>query len=387
MSASVTPAGPERFGFSPTIDPPVADDDAHPAVRGRMRRLCAAFPTDYFRSEDRHQGQAEAFAEALRTAGWCNALVSRAHGGLGLSLAEACAAVEAIGIQGAPAAGLVQEMCNHLLLVHHGDLLKDAYVRHVIGGTLRVPSMAIWSPGANADVREIAQCTQGVVVSGRKTRVSRVQNSDLLLLLVDGGTKHPGASLYLVDLRDAIGRGLWIEPFASRDTYDASDLLIDKLLIPANNLVGEAGQGAACIAQRRVPEMILSAAAATGDARWLLARVSDRGPGSQNDSGEGRSPVLVKAWSAIEAASVTYAKAAQRYDLLASCEGEARMALTLALEAVSRTAQLAYRHPEALGQDVDRKLRESRKHQVMPFATDLALAYISEHVLRIPRHQ
>lgn len=369
-------------------------------LRDKVGEICAAFPPAYFRDVDQHQGQPEEFATALREAGWANALVPPAEGGLGLSLAQACAVVEEVGIQGPPASGLVQEICNHRLLATHGRSgLTANYVRRIIGGGLCAASIA--SRGFPEHAVAVTECSpHAVKVNGRRVCVSRAQYSDVLLLLVESAASAAltetdrKSSLYVVDLRDAIGHGLTIGISRSLDHHDASDILIEDLWLPTSLRIGAEGEGARYIAERRHTELILSAAASVGDAIWFLHNAHDRltRDAAREETGGKRleiTPCLSKAAVWVEAARLMYAKAAHLYDIGMAHEVEARKALAFALDATKAAAEcclnMGHHGEPALLEDVDRKLREGRRHQIEPFLMESVLSYIGEQVLGLPR--
>ncbi|WP_432260913.1 acyl-CoA dehydrogenase family protein [Cupriavidus sp. TMH.W2] len=390
-----TSTGNDQRGLHAAVDAMTSEGE-NQDLRQRVREVCAAFAQAYFRDVDRHQGQPEEFAGALREAGLANALVPMGDGGMGLSLAQTCAIVEEIGVQGAPAAGLIQEICNHRLLVTYGcGELVEWYAKQIIDGELRAPAIAFQNRPVDA-MAVTGCCPDGVTVNGRSARVSRAQNSDLLLLLVETDFSSPVKesetkySLYLVDLRATVGRGLTIHPSRSLENHDFSDIVVRNLLLPTAWRIGAEGEGARYISERCHVEMVLSAAAAIGDAIWFLRHAHDPATGvtaMENIDWQCQkiSSNLAKAAASIEVARLMCARAAHRYDHGMACEAEARMALAFALDATGAAVEcclgMGRRSDPGSQEDVDRKLRETRQHQVMPFLAQSVLSYIGEQVL------
>lgn len=378
--------------------------DSHHEIRQAVRELCVGFPPAYFRGVDCHQGNPEAFFAALRDAGWAGALVPKALGGKGLSVEQVCAAIDEICRHGAPVVGLISEICNTLMLARYGMAVGgEACIEAISNGRLRCQAIAVTEGRA-------AECVPGVataavrrgdqyIVNGCKSWASRAQHTDLLLMLVRTSSVGANAvegekvSLILVDLRDAVGRGLTIHPFSSMEGHDACEIALDHLVVPAGNLVGEEGQGYLYIHERRLVEMILTSASCIGSGHWFLERVSGRDttpPFDPLDDWEQQClPLpLSKAFRKLDAASAMSANAARLFDRQAPCEAEVRMASMLAAAAVwemADTCQCFYgRSGFEVKLDIERKFREARQHQIVPMSTNVILAYIGEQVLGMP---
>ncbi|HEY6455455.1 MAG TPA: acyl-CoA dehydrogenase family protein [Steroidobacteraceae bacterium] len=374
-------------------------------IRNGVRVLCSQFGDEYFRKVDAERAYPEAFVNALTQAGWLAALIPEGYGGPGLSLTEASVIMEEINRAGGNSGACHGQMYVMNVLVRHGsESQKQNYLPKIASGALRLQSMAVTEPGAGSDTSKLKSTAvrQGdhYVVNGQKVWISRVQHSDLLLLLVrttplsEVTRKTEGLSLFIVDLREALGHGLTLRPIANMVNHETNELFFDNLQVPAENLIGKEGQGFRYILDGLNAERALIAAECIGDGYWFVERatkyanervVFDR-PIGQN---QGVQFPIAEVFVEVEAASLMRYSACELYDAGKSCGAEANMAKLLAAKASWEAANVCLQTYGGFGfaseYDVERKFRETRLYQVAPISTNLILSYVAEHVLGLPR--
>jgi acyl-CoA dehydrogenase len=382
-----------------------AAPDPYQEIRDALRALCAQFPDAYFRDLDTRRGYPEAFVDALTRAGWLAALIPQEYGGAGLGLAEASVIMEEINRCGANAGACHGQMYNMGTLLRHGsDAQKREYLPRIARGELRLQSMAVTEPSTGTDTTKLKTTAvrrgDRYVVNGQKVWISRVQHSDLMILLArttplaEVKRRSAGLSLFLVDLRDAIDHGLTVRPIENMVNHETNELFFDNLEIPADNLIGEEGSGFRYVLDGLNAERTLIAAECIGDGYWFVERavryanervVFDR-PIGQN---QGVAFPIADAYMEVEAASLMRFRACQLFDAHRPCGAEANMAKHLAAKASWEAANACLQTYGGFGfaheYDVERKFRETRLYQVAPISTNLVLAYIAEHVLGLPR--
>ena len=374
-------------------------------IRSGVRALCSQFPAEYFRHIDAERAYPAEFVAALTKAGWLAALIPQRYGGSGLSLAEASVIMEEINHCGGNAGACHGQMYVMNVLVRHGsDRQRDAYLPKIASGELRLQSMAVTEPTTGSDTTRIKTSAvrhgDRYLINGQKVWISRVQHSDLLLLLArttpidEVRKKSGGLSVFLVDLRLAIGNGLTLRPIANMVNHESNELYFDGLEIPADNLIGEAGRGFEYLLDALNAERILIAAECIGDGYWFVERacqyanerrVFER-PIGQN---QGVQFPLAEAYIETEAASLMRFRACELYDALQPCGAEANMAKLLAAKASWEAANACLQTHGGFGfaadYDVERKFRETRLYQVAPISTNLILSYVAERRLGLPR--
>jgi acyl-CoA dehydrogenase len=383
----------------------VPSDERHGEIREGVRELCADFPAAYFREVDSQRGYPEAFVAALTKAGWLAALIPQEYGGSGLGLSEASVIMEEINRAGGNAGACHGQMYNMGTLLRHGSPEQKAkYLPQIARGELRLQSMGVTEPTAGTDTTAIKTFAtrkgDRYVVSGQKVWISRVQHSDLMILLArttpfgGAGRKSEGMSIFIVDLRDAIGRGLEVRPIPNMVNHETNELFIDNLEIPAENLIGEEGQGFRYILDGLNAERSLIAAECIGDGYWFLDKVTQYAnerivfgrPIGQN---QGVQFPIAEAYIEVEAANLMRFNACELFDAGKPCGAEANMAKLLAAKASWQAGEACIQFHGGFGfaaeYDVERKFRETRLYQVAPISTNLILAYVAEHVLKLPR--
>jgi acyl-CoA dehydrogenase len=379
--------------------------DDYQDIREGVRALCAEFPDEYFRKIDEARGYPEAFVDALTKAGWLAALVPQEYGGSGLSLAEASVIMEEINRCGGNSGACHGQMYNMGTLVRHGsDAQKRKYLPPIASGELRLQSMGVTEPTTGTDTTKLKTTAvkkgDRYVVNGQKVWISRVQHSDLMILLArttplaEVKRKSDGMSIFLVDLHDAIGNGLTVRPILNMVNHETNELFFDDLAIPADNLIGEEGRGFKYILDGLNAERTLIAAECIGDGYWFIERaatyanervVFDRPIGKN----QGVQFPIADAYMEVEAANLMRFRACALFDAHKPCGAEANMAKHLAAKASWEAANVCLQTHGGFGfaaeYDIERKFRETRLYQVAPISTNLILSYIAEHVLGLPR--
>jgi acyl-CoA dehydrogenase len=374
-------------------------------IRAGIRALCAQFPDEYFRKVDAERGYPSEFVAALTAAGWLAALIPEEYGGSGLSLAAASVVMEEINRCGGNSGACHGQMYVMNVLVRHGsESQKRHYLPRIATGELRMQSMAVTEPTTGTDTTKLKTMAvrrgDRYVVNGQKVWISRVRHSDLLVLLArttplaQVQRKSEGMSVFLVDLRDAIGKGLTLRSIPNMVNHETNELFFDNLEIPAENLIGEEGKGFKYILDGLNAERALIAAECIGDGYWFVERarkyanervVFDR-PIGRN---QGVQFPIAEAYIEVEAASLMRFKACELYDAHEPCGAEANMAKYLAAKASWEAANACLQTHGGFGfaseYDVERKFRETRLYQVAPISTNLILSYVAEHVLGLPR--
>jgi len=377
----------------------------HGDIRDAVRELCGQFPDAYFRQIDAERAYPEAFVKALTDAGWLAAMIPQDYGGAGLGLGEASVIMEEINRSGGNAGACHGQMYNMGTLLRHGsEAQKKAYLPGIASGGLRLQSMAVTEPSTGTDTTKIK--TTAVkkdgrwVVNGQKVWISRVQHSDLMILLArttplaEVKRKSEGMSIFIVDLRDALGRGLTVRPIPNMVNHETNELFFENLEVPAENLIGEEGQGFRYILDGLNAERTLIAAECVGDGRWFVERVTryvkERvvfgRPIGQN---QGVQFPIAEAHIEVEAADLMRWQACDLFDAHQPCGAEANMAKYLAAKASWEAGNACLQFHGGFGfadeYDVERKFRETRLYQVAPISTNLVLSYVAEHVLGLPR--
>ena len=382
-----------------------ATADRFQDIRDAVRALCAEYPDEYHRKVDAERAYPEAFVDALTKAGWLAAMIPLDYGGSGLGLSEASVIMEEINRAGGNSGACHGQMYNMGTLLRHGsEAQKRSYLPKIASGELRLQSMGVTEPSTGTDTTKIKTSAvrrgDGYVVNGQKVWISRVQHSDLMILLArttplaEVKKKSEGMSIFLVDLRTAIGRGLEVRPIANMVNHETNELFFDNLEVPAQNLIGEEGQGFRYILDGLNAERTLIAAECIGDGRWFIERVTAYArqrvvfgrPIGQN---QGVQFPIAEAHIEVEAADLMRWRACELFDAHQPCGAEANMAKYLAAKASWEAANACIQFHGGFGfaaeYDVERKFRETRLYQVAPISTNLILSYVAEHLLGLPR--
>jgi len=379
--------------------------DAHQDLREALRDLCAQFDSKYWQEVDDARGYPEAFVNALTEAGWLAALIPAEYGGSGLGLTEASVIMEEINRSGGNAGSCHGQMYNMGTILRHGSAeQKQLYLPKIASGELRLQSMAVTEPTTGTDTTKLKTTAvkkgDRYVVNGQKVWISRIQHSDLMVLLarttpLDQVTKKSeGMSIFLVDLHQAIGKGMTVQPIRNMVNHETNEVFFDNLEIPAENLIGEEGKGFKYILDGLNAERALIAAECIGDAYWCIDRARKYAnervvfgrPIGQN---QGIQFPIAQAFIETEAANLMRFKACELFDAGKPCGAEANMAKHLAAKASFEAADICLQTHGGFGfaceYDVERKFRETRLYQVAPISSNLIYSYVAEHLLGLPR--
>jgi acyl-CoA dehydrogenase len=379
--------------------------DPHQEIRDAIQALCASFPAEYHREVDREHAYPEAFVNALTEAGWMAALIPEEYGGSGLGLVEASVIMEEVNRSGGNASACHGQMYNMNTLLRHGSAeQKQEYLPRIATGELRLQSMGVTEPTTGTDTTKIRTMAvkkgDRYVINGQKVWISRIQHSDLMILLARSTPldqvkkKSEGMSIFIVDLREAIGNGMQVKPIANMVNHETNELFFDNLEIPAENLIGKEGMGFKYILDGLNAERALIAAECIGDGYWFIDKVTDYAKervvfGRPIGQNQGVQFPIAEAHIEVEAANLMRWEACRLFDANQPCGAQANMAIYLAAKASWEAANACIQFHGGFGfateYDVERKFRETRLYQVAPISTNLILSYVAEHVLGLPR--
>ena len=379
--------------------------DEHQELRDAIRALCAGFDATYWQNIDEQRAYPQAFVEALTGAGWLAALIPAEYGGSGLGLAQASVIMEEINVSGGNAGSCHGQMYNMGTLLRHGSAQQKAhYLPKIATGEWRLQSMAVTEPTTGTDTTQLKTTAvkrgDRYVINGQKVWISRLQHSDLMILLArttpldQVKRKSEGMSIFIVDVNMALRQGMTIKPIRNMVNHETNEVFFDQLEIPVDNLIGKEGKGFSYILDGLNAERILIAAECIGDAYWFIDRArryaNDRvvfgRPIGQN---QGVQFPIADAYMETAAANLMRWKACELFDAAQPCGAQANMAKYLAAKASWEAANVCLQTHGGFGfaseYDVERKFRETRLYQVAPISTNLIYAYMAEHVLGLPR--
>lgn len=377
----------------------------HEELRASVRAICKDFPDEYWRKLDAEQAYPEEFVNALTQSGFLAALIPEEYGGSGLSLTEGSIIMEEINRSGANAGACHAQMYTMGTLLRHGsEEQKRKYLPKIADGSLRLQAFGVTEPNTGSDTTQLRTTAvrQGdkYVVNGQKVFISRAEHSDLMLLLVRTSPidqvkkRTEGLSVLLVDLKEAVGNGITIRPIRTMMNHATTELFIEDLQVPVENLIGEEGKGFKYILDGMNAERILIASECIGDGYWFIKRATDyanervvfKRPIGQN---QGIQFPIAKAYVNLEAANLMRLRAAELFDAGQPCGKEANMAKLLSADTSWEAANVALQTHGGFGfaeeYDIERKFKETRLYQVAPISTNMILSYIAEHVLGLPR--
>jgi acyl-CoA dehydrogenase len=380
-------------------------DDAFADIRAAVAKLCADFPGAYWRAKDRDRAYPDAFVSALTTAGYLAALIPQHYGGAGLPLSGAAAILEEIQRQGCNGGACHAQMYIMGTLLRHGSETQKAhYLPQIATGALRLQAFGVTEPGSGTDTLALKTFARRegdtYVINGQKIWTSRAEHSDLMLLLArttaaDKVAKRTdGLSVFLVDMRHAIGRGLTIRPIDTMMNHATTEIFLDNVVVPASSLVGAEGMGFRYILSGMNAERILIAAECIGDAKWFIDKATAyarerRVFGRAIGQNQGIQFPIARAYAQMRAAELMVHDALAKYEAGGNVGAEANMAKMLAAEASWAAGEACIQTHGGFGfaaeYDIERKFRETRLYQVAPVSTNLILSYLAEHVLGLPR--
>jgi acyl-CoA dehydrogenase len=379
------------------------DTELRKDLRGLVDRVCADFPDEYWRALDRDRAYPEQFVDALTKTGCLGALVPEEYGGIGLGLGDASVILEQINRNGGNAGPVHAQLYTMGAVLRHGsEEQRRRYLPGIASGEVRLQAFAVTEPIAGTDTTSIRTTARRdgdtYVVNGQKVFTSRVQHSDLMLLLArttpraETQKRSEGLSLFLVDMRAV--EGLTVRPLDMMVNHETNEVFFDNVVVPADALVGEEGQGFRYVLDGMNAERILIAAECIGDGRWFVERASTYATsrevfGRPIGQNQGIQFPIARAHIQVEAANLMRWRSADLFDDHAPCGNEANMAKLLAADASWEAANAALQTHGGYGfaaeYDVERKFRETRLYQVAPISTNLILSHVGQHVLKMPR--
>lgn len=381
------------------------DGDPHRDIRAEIRKLCAGFPGSYWQQLDREHAYPSEFVKALSDGGWLAALIPEEFGGSGLGLSGAAAILEEIQRSGCNGGACHAQMYIMGALLRHGaQSQKSRYLPKIASGELRLQAFGVTEPTSGTDTTALKTIARregdDFVVNGQKIWTSRAEHSDLMLLLARTTPrdqvvkKTDGLSLFLLDMRQAIGNGLSIRPIRTMMNHATTEVFFEDVRVPADHLVGEEGKGFSYILSGMNAERILIGAECIGDAKWFIDRATTYAAerevfGRPIGKNQGIQFPLAKAYAHMRAAELMVFEAAARFEMGENCGEQANMAKLLAADASWEAAEACVQTHGGFAfaeeYDIERKFRETRLYQVAPISTNLILSYLAEHVLGLPR--
>ncbi len=381
------------------------ETETHEELRRGVREVCERFPNEYWRGLDAERRYPKEFVRAMTEAGYLGALIPEEYGGMGLGISATTVILEEINRSGGNAQPAHAQVYTMGTLLRHGsEEQKREYLPGTASGEIRLQAFGVTEPEAGTDTTSLSTTAvrrgDRYVINGRKIYISRVQHSDYMILLArttprdQVKRKSEGLSVFIFDLREAVGNGLTVKPRRVMINNETNELIFENLKIPANSLIGEEGKGFRYILDGMNAERILIAAECIGNGRWFIDKATERArervvfgrPIGQN---QGIQFPIAKAYARVEAANLMRFRAAEIFEKGEPSGAEANMALMLAAEAAWEAGNVAMQTYGGYGYDaeydVERKFRETRLFQVAPISTNLILSYIAEHVLGLPR--
>jgi acyl-CoA dehydrogenase len=381
------------------------NDQTHPEIREAVRKLCAEFPGEYWRALDRDRTYPTKFVQTLTQAGFLSVLIPEEYGGSGLGLSAATAVLEEIHRSGCNGGACHAQMYTMGTILRHGTpAQKEKYLPAIASGELRLQAFGVTEPTSGTDTTRLRTFARRegdkYVVNGQKIWISRAEHSDLMVLLVrttareEVAKSSDGMSVLLVDMRDAVGKGLTIRPIRTMLNHATTELFFDNLEVPVENLIGAEGKGFKYILDGMNAERILIASECIGDGRFFIDRASAYAKerevfGRPIGQNQGIQFPIARAYVQLTAASLMVDKAAAMFDAGAPCGTEANMAKMLASEASWYGADMCIQTHGGFGfaeeYDIERKFRETRLYQVAPISTNLILSHVGTHVLGMPK--
>ena len=380
--------------------------EIYPEIREAVTKLCARYPGEYWRELDRERAYPTAFVQALTDSGFLSILIPEDYGGSGLGISAAAAVLEEIQNAGCNGGACHAQMYTMGTVLRHGsDAQKQNYLPKIAAGELRLQAFGVTEPSSGSNtlgLRTFAKKTEdgSYIVNGQKVWTSRAEHSDLMLLLARTTPKDQvekrtdGLSVFLVDMRAALGNGLEIRPIRTMINHSTTEIFFDNLQIPADALIGVEGKGFRYILDGMNAERILISSECIGDARWFIRRATEYANERQVfdrpiGKNQGIQFPIAQAYAATQAAALMCAQAAERFDNAQPCAEQANLAKLLASEASWQAADMCMQtfggYSFAEEYDVERKFREARLYRIAPVSNNLVLSYIAEHVLGLPR--
>jgi acyl-CoA dehydrogenase len=375
------------------------------AIREEVAKLCASYPGEYWRAKDRDRAYPTEFVKALGDAGYLAALIPEEYGGAGLPISAAAAILEEIQAQGCNGGACHAQMYVMGTVLRHGsDAQKAMYLPKVANGELRLQAFGVTEPTSGTDTLALKTTARrdgdDYIINGQKLWTSRAEHSDLMILLArttpreEAASRTDGLSVFIVDMREAVGNGLTIRPIETMMNHATTEVFFDNLRVPAANLIGEEGKGFRYILSGMNAERLLIAAECIGDAKWFIKKASSYAnervlfgrPIGQN---QGVQFPIARAYAQMRAAELMVHEGLRKYEAGEAVGEEANMSKMLAAEASWAAGEACIQTHGGFGfaveYDIERKFRETRLYQVAPISTNMILSFVAEHVLGLPR--
>jgi alkylation response protein AidB-like acyl-CoA dehydrogenase len=382
-----------------------AETHDYTAIREEVAKLCQQYPGEYWRAKDRERAYPTEFVTALGDAGYLAALIPEKYGGAGLPISGAAAILEEIQKQGCNGGACHAQMYIMGTLLRHGsDAQKAAYLPKIATGELRLQAFGVTEPTSGTDTLALRTTAKldgdHYVVNGQKIWTSRIEHSDLLLLLArtsprdQVAKKTDGLSVFMVNVNDALGNGLTIRPIETMMNHSTTEVFFEDMRVPAANLIGEEGQGFKYILSGMNAERLLIAAECIGDAKWFIDKATNYAKervlfGRPIGQNQGVQFPIARAYAQMRAAELLVHEGLRKYEAGENCGEEANMSKMLAAEASWAAAEACVQTHGGFGfaaeYDIERKFRETRLYQVAPISTNMILSFVAEHVLGLPR--
>lgn len=380
-------------------------DPGYPHIREEVAKLCQRFPGEYWRAKDKERDYPTEFVEQLSKAGYLAALIPEQYGGAGLPISAAAAILEEIQAQGCNGGACHAQMYVMGTLLRHGnDAQKAQYLPKVASGELRLQAFGVTEPTSGTDTLSLKTSAKrdgdNYIINGQKLWTSRAEHSDLMILLArttpqdQVASRTEGLSVFLVDMREAIGNGLTIRPIETMMNHATTEVFFEDLRVPVANLIGDEGKGFRYILSGMNAERLLIAAECVGDAKWFInkatayanERVLFGRPIGQN---QGVQFPIARAYAQMRAAELMVHDGLRKYEAGENVGEQANISKMLAAEASWAAGEACIQTHGGFGfaveYDIERKYRETRLYQVAPISTNMILSYVAEHVLGLPR--
>ena len=383
----------------------VHQDNKHQDIRDEVAKLCQQFPGSYWRALDREMAYPKRFVDALTEAGYLSALIPEEYGGSGMTLSGAAAILEEIQLQGCNGGACHAQMYIMGALLRHGsEAQKTQFLPEIAAGKLRLQAFGVTEPSSGTDTTSIKTFARRdgdrYVINGQKVWTSRAEYSDIMLLLArttprdQVAKRTDGLSVFIIDMNVAKQSGMTIQPIRTMMNHSTTEVFLEDVSVPKENLIGEEGKGFKYILSGMNAERILIASECIGDAKWFIDKASKYASerevfGRSIGQNQGVQFPIAKAYANMRAAELMTHRACELFEAGAECGAEANMAKMLAADASWEAANACVQTHGGFGfaeeYDIERKFRETRLYQVAPISTNLILSYLAEHVLDMPR--
>jgi alkylation response protein AidB-like acyl-CoA dehydrogenase len=375
------------------------------AIREEVAKLCAGYPGEYWRAKDHDRAYPTEFVTALGEAGYLAALIPEEYGGAGLPISAAAVILEEIQAQGCNGGACHAQMYVMGTVLRHGsEAQKAMYLPKVASGELRLQAFGVTEPTSGTDTLALKTTAKrdgdDYIINGQKLWTSRAEHSDLMILLArttpreETASRTDGLSVFIVDMRDAVGNGLTIRPIETMMNHATTEIFFDNLRVPVANLIGEEGKGFRYILSGMNAERLLIAAECIGDAKWFIKKASSYAKervlfGRPIGQNQGVQFPIARAYAQMRAAELMVHEGLRKYEAGEPVGEEANMSKMLAAEASWAAGEACIQTHGGFGfaveYDIERKFRETRLYQVAPISTNMILSFVAEHVLGLPR--